>query len=220
MPVPGIISLSHRGVLFLDELPEFRRETLDILRQPLEDRLIQIARSSGVYTFPADFMLVGAMNPCPCGHYPDMARCRCAPYEVRRYLGRVSGPILDRIDICVEVEALRFRDMIEKPAGESSAQIRERVLAARKMQSDRFAGTKLRFNTDMGVADVEKYCRLEEQERNYMARMFSVMRLSARWYHRILKVARTIADLEGSTGIMEEHLAEAICYRYNGGQDI
>ena len=220
VPVPGIISLSHRGVLFLDELPEFRRETLDILRQPLEDRLIQIARSSGVYTFPADFMLVGAMNPCPCGHYPDMARCRCAPYEVRRYLGRVSGPILDRIDICVEVEALRFRDMIEKPAGESSAQIRERVLAARKMQSDRFAGTKLRFNTDMGVADVEKYCRLEEKERNYMERMFSVMRLSARGYHRILKVARTIADLEGSTGIREEHLAEAICYRYNGGQDI
>lgn len=220
VPVPGIISLSHRGVLFLDELPEFRRETLDILRQPLEDRLIQIARSSGVYTFPADFMLVGAMNPCPCGHYPDMARCRCAPYEVRRYLGRVSGPILDRIDICVEVEPLRFRDMIEKPAGESSAQIRERVLAARKMQSDRFAGTKLRFNTDMGVADVEKYCRLEEKERNYMERMFSVMHLSARGYHRILKVARTIADLEGSTGIREEHLAEAICYRYNGGQDI
>ncbi|MDE6944238.1 MAG: ATP-binding protein [Lachnospiraceae bacterium] len=160
------------------------------------------------------------MNPCPCGHYPDMARCRCAPYEVRRYLGRVSGPILDRIDICVEVEPLRFRDMIEKPAGESSAQIRERVLAARKMQSDRFAGTKLRFNTDMGVADVEKYCRLEEKERNYMERMFSVMHLSARGYHRILKVARTIADLEGSTGIREEHLAEAICYRYNGGQDI
>ncbi len=220
VPVPGMISLSHRGVLFLDELTEFRRETLDVLRQPLEDRMIQIARSSGVYTFPADFMLVGAMNPCPCGYYPDMARCRCTPCEVRRYLSRVSGPILDRIDICVEVEPLKFQDIMEKPAGESSAQIRERVLYARKMQAERFQGTNLRFNTDMGTADVEKYCGLGEKERNYMERMFSIMHLSARGCHRILKVARTIADLEGSNGIREEHLAEAICYRYNGGRDI
>ena len=218
VPVPGIVSLCHRGVLFLDELPEFKRETLDILRQPLEDRRIQIARSSGVYTFPADFMLVGAMNPCPCGYYPDMARCRCAPYEVKRYLGRVSGPILDRIDICVEVEPLKFRDILERSAGESSARIRERVLRARSLQAERFDGTNLRFNSDMEAGDVEKYCGLEEQERNYMERMFSVMHLSARGYHRILKVARTIADLGGSGRIREEHLAEAICYRYMGGQ--
>ena len=218
VPVPGIVSLCHRGVLFLDELPEFKRETLDILPQPLEDRRIQIARSSGVYTFPADFMLVGAMNPCPCGYYPDMARCRCAPYEVKRYLGRVSGPILDRIDICVEVEPLKFRDILERSAGESSARIRERVLRARSLQAERFDGTNLRFNSDMEAGDVEKYCGLEEQERNYMERMFSVMHLSARGYHRILKVARTIADLGGSGRIREEHLAEAICYRYMGGQ--
>ena len=213
VPVPGIVSLSHRGILFLDELPEFKRETLDILRQPLEDKVVQIARNSGVYTFPADFMLVGAMNPCPCGYYPDMARCRCAPYEVKRYLSRISGPILDRIDICVEAPPMKFQDIAGKSCGESSAQIRQRVLLARQMQADRFAGTKLRFNADMGVADVENYCKLEDAERNYMERMFEALHLSARGYHKILKVARTIADLEGCGRIREEHLAEAICYR-------
>lgn len=213
VPVPGIVSLAHRGILFLDELPEFKRETLDILRQPLEDKVVQIARSSGVYLFPADFMLVGAMNPCPCGYYPDMSKCRCAPYEVRRYLGRISGPILDRIDICVEAAPLKFQDIAGRPVGESSAQIAERVMAARRMQAQRFAGTKLRFNADMGAAQVETYCPLGAAERAYMERMFSVMRLSARGYHRILKVARTIADLDQCDGIRKEHLAEAICYR-------
>lgn len=213
VPVPGIISLAHRGILFLDELPEFKRETLDILRQPLEDKTVQIARNSGVYVFPADFMLVGAMNPCPCGYYPDMARCRCTPYEVKRYLGRISGPILDRIDICVEAAPVRFRDISERIPGESSAQIRERVLRARQVQAERFAGTKLQFNADMGAAEVERYCMLGHREKEYMERMFTVMHLSARGYHRILKVARTIADLDGSVGIREAHLAEAICYR-------
>lgn len=213
IPAPGIISLAHRGILFLDELPEFKRETLDILRQPLEDKTVQIARSSGVYVFPADFMLVGAMNPCPCGYYPDMARCRCSPYEVKRYLGRISGPILDRIDICVEAAPLKFRDITEKAPGESSARIRERVLRARQVQEERFAGTKLRFNADMGAAEVERYCALGWKEREYMERMFAAMHLSARGYHRILKVARTIADLDGGGGIREEHLSEAICYR-------
>lgn len=213
VPVPGIVSLAHRGILFLDELPEFKRETLDILRQPLEDKVVQIARSSGVYLFPADFMLVGAMNPCPCGYYPDMAKCRCAPHEVGRYLGRISGPILDRIDIRMEVSPLKFQDIADRPAGESSAQIRERVLAARKMQAQRFAGTKLRFNADMGAAEVEKYCVLGSEERKYMERMFSAMHLSARGYHRILKVARTIADLDRCGRIRKEHLSEAICYR-------
>ena len=213
IPVPGIVSLAHRGILFLDELPEFKRETLDILRQPLEDKTVQIARSSGVYVYPADFMLVGAMNPCPCGYYPDMGRCRCSPHEVRRYLSRISGPILDRIDICVEAAPLKFRDIAEKVPGESSARIRERVLKARQLQEERFAGTKLQFNADMGAADVEKYCVLGEKEREYMERMFTVMHLSARGYHRILKVARTIADLDGYGEIGEEHLSEAICYR-------
>lgn len=213
VPVPGMISLAHRGILFLDELPEFKRETLDILRQPLEDKVVQIARTSGVYTFPADFMLVGAMNPCPCGYYPDMARCRCAPCEVRRYLGRISGPILDRIDICVEAPPLKFQDIAGRPAGERSARIRDRVLEARERQAVRFRGTALRFNADMGAAQVERYCRLGMPERRYMEQMFGAMHLSARGYHRILKVARTLADLEGCGEIGEEHLAEAICYR-------
>lgn len=213
VPTPGIISLAHRGVLFLDELPEFKRETLDILRQPLEDRQVQIARSSGTYVYPADFMLVGAMNPCPCGYYPDMERCRCTPYEVRRYLRRVSGPILDRIDICVEARPVEFQDIAGRRTAESSEQIRERVMRARQMQTERFAGTGLRFNSDMKAADVERYCALSGKEKLFMERMFTSMQLSARGYHRIIKVARTIADLAGNSRITQEHLAEAICYR-------
>lgn len=213
IPMPGVISLAHRGVLFLDELPEFKRETLDILRQPLEDKRVQIARSSGSYVYPADFMLVGAMNPCPCGFYPDRERCRCTPFEVRRYLSRVSGPILDRMDICVEAMPMAFADMTSVRREESSAQVRERVMKARKRQEHRFAGTGLHFNADMGAGDVDRYCALGEAELRYMERMFSCLQLSARAYHRILKVARTIADLDGSDGIREMHLAEAICYR-------
>ncbi|MCH5263511.1 MAG: YifB family Mg chelatase-like AAA ATPase [Lachnospiraceae bacterium] len=213
VPAPGIISLAHRGVLFLDELPEFKRETLDILRQPLEDRQVQIARNSGTCVYPADFMLVGAMNPCPCGYYPDLSRCRCTPHEVRRYLRRVSGPILDRMDICVEAQPVAFREIAGQKHAESSAQIRERVIRARKLQSERFAGTDIRFNSDMRAADVEKYCTLGKKEKSFMEKMFAAMQLSARGYHRIIKVARTIADLENSEEIGEEHLAEAICYR-------
>lgn len=213
IPMPGVISMAHRGVLFLDELPEFKRETLDILRQPLEDRQVQIARSSGSYVYPADFMLVGAMNPCPCGFYPDRDRCRCTPYEVKRYLSRVSGPILDRMDICVEALPMRFSDITSGEEEESSDMVRKRVVAAREKQERRFAGTGLHFNADMGAGDVERYCKLGEGELRYMERMFSCMRLSARAYHRILKVARTIADLADCERIEEIHLAEAICYR-------
>ena len=214
IPMPGIISLAHRGVLFLDELPEFKRETLDILRQPLEDRQVQIARNSGTYVYPADFMLVGAMNPCPCGYYPDMERCRCTPYEVRRYLRRISGPILDRIDICVEAQPVEFRDIAGRTTSEGSARVRERVMRARGLQTERFAGTGLRFNSDMKAADVERYCSVDGKEKRFMERMFTSMQLSARGYHRVIKVARTIADLEGVDRIGEEHLAEAICYRH------
>lgn len=213
IPMPGVISLAHRGVLFLDELPEFKRETLDILRQPLEDRQVQIARSSGSQCYPADFMLVGAMNPCPCGFYPDRERCRCTPYEVKRYLSRVSGPILDRMDICVEALPMEFSDITAQREEESSRTVRERVMAARERQEIRFSGTRLRFNGDMGPREVERYCKLEEAQMRYMERMFSCMQLTARAYHRILKVARTIADLAGSEEIGEVHLAEAICYR-------
>lgn len=213
IPTPGIISLAHRGVLFLDELPEFKRETLDILRQPLEDRQVQIARSSGTYVYPADFMLVGAMNPCPCGYYPDLSRCRCTPHEVRRYLRRVSGPVLDRMDICVEAQPVAFREIAGQRRAESSVQVRERVIRARKIQSVRFAGTDIRFNSDMKAADVDKYCMLGKKEQDFMEKMFAAMQLSARGYHRIIKVARTIADLGDSEAIGEEHLAEAICYR-------
>lgn len=213
IPMPGVISLAHRGVLFLDELPEFKRETLDILRQPLEDKQVQIARSSGSYVYPADFMLVGAMNPCPCGFYPDRSRCRCTPYEVKRYLNRVSGPILDRMDICVEALPMAFVDMTSNRTEENSAQVRDRVMAARKRQERRFAGTGLHFNADMGAGDVKRYCVLGEAELGYMERIFAALQLSARAYHRILKVARTIADLDGSDRIGEMHLAEAICYR-------
>lgn len=213
IPMPGVISLAHRGVLFLDELPEFKRETLDILRQPLEDKRVQIARSSGSYVYPADFMLVGAMNPCPCGFYPDRERCRCTPFEVKRYLNRVSGPILDRMDICVEAMPMVFSDMTSGRVEESSGQIRERVMSARKRQENRFAGTGLHFNADMGAGEVKRYCVLGERELRYMERMFTALQLSARAYHRILKVARTIADLDGSEQIGEIHLAEAICYR-------
>lgn len=213
IPMPGIISLAHRGVLFLDELPEFTRQTLDILRQPLEDRQVQIARSSGTYVYPADFMLVGAMNPCPCGYYPDMERCHCTPYEVRRYLRRVSGPILDRMDICVEARPVEFRDIAGGTPSESSIRIRERVMRARRLQTARFAGTGLRFNSDMKAADIERYCEIGSREKRFMERMFTSMKLSARGYHRIIKVARTIADLEAADKIGERHLAEAICYR-------
>jgi magnesium chelatase family protein len=213
IPMPGIISLAHRGVLFLDELPEFKRETLDILRQPLEDRQVQIARSTGTYVYPADFMLVGAMNPCPCGYYPDLGRCRCTPSETKRYLGRISGPILDRMDICVEAQSMEFREITKQTKRESSAQIRERVMAARERQKARFAEENIRFNGDMCAGDVEKYCRLGEREKHFMEKVYDAMHLSARGYHRILKVARTIADLAGSEQIQEIHLAEAVCYR-------
>lgn len=226
VPSPGMITLAHRGVLFLDEMPEFKRETLDLLRQPLEDRQVQLARSSGNYIYPADFMLVGAMNPCPCGHYPDMHKCRCTPYEVHRYLERISGPILDRIDICVEAPVVEVSALRNTAAPESSRQIRARVLMAREIQKKRFEESALRFNADMGVKEVKEYCKLSDKEERLLEQAFTVLGLTARSYHRILKVARTIADLEGGGPIAEKHLTEAICYRMtdrkylSGNQDM
>lgn len=213
VPVPGIVTLAHRGILFLDEMPEFKRETLDILRQPLEDRQIQLARSTGNYIYPADFMLVGAMNPCPCGYYPDMQKCNCTPWEVHRYLEHISGPILDRIDICVEAAAVEVSDLTTHVMQENSEQIRRRVMRARCIQQERFTGTGLRFNADMGVKDIQKYCALRLPEKRLLEQIFQKLNLTARSYHRILKVARTIADLAEEKEIREEHLTEAMIYR-------
>lgn len=212
-PRPGIISLAHRGVLFLDELTEFQRIALDSLRQPLEEHRVTITRVGGNVTYPSDFMLVCAMNPCPCGYYPDRSRCRCTEPQIKKYMGKVSGPILDRIDLCVELQPVDIGSMKKRKKPENSAAIRKRVLKARERQAERFAGTGCRFNADIDVADMEKYCPLGKEEQEVMERLYLSLRLSVRAYHRILKVARTVADLEGAERISPEHLLEASFYR-------
>ncbi|MCI8801578.1 MAG: YifB family Mg chelatase-like AAA ATPase [Lachnospiraceae bacterium] len=213
VPRPGMISLAHRGVLFLDELPEFQRSVLDALRQPLEDRRVNISRISGNVTYPSDFMLVCAMNPCPCGYYPDTNRCHCSSVQVGKYMGKVSGPILDRIDLCVELKTVDYASLKNKTGGESSADIRRRVEKARLCQRERFAGTAWRFNGDIEVSAIEKYCVLGREQQRCMEKLYRSLQLSARAYHRILRVARTIADLEGAEVIGTDHLMEASFYR-------
>lgn len=213
IPHPGVISLAHRGVLFLDELPEFKRATLDIMRQPLEDRKVHIARTYGTFTYPADFMLVAALNPCPCGYYPDREKCRCSEQEVKRYLSRVSGPILDRIDISIETPRIAIEQLAGDKENETSAQIRIRVMEARERQKHRFADSNYRFNSEVKAGDMKKYCGLGMEEQKYMEEIFCAMNMSARAYHRIIKIARTIADLEGKDAIGKKHLSEAVCYR-------
>lgn len=213
VPRPGMISLAHRGVLFLDELPEFQRTALDSLRQPLEEHEIHIARVSGTVTYPSDFMLVCAMNPCPCGFYPDMNRCRCTEPQIRRYMGKISGPILDRIDLCVELQAVDITSLKSCKKNESSEMIRERVIRAREIQKERFQGSKYRFNGDIEAVDMENFCAMGEKEQQYMEQLYRNLNLSARAYHRILKVARTIADLAETKEITVEHLLEASFYR-------
>ncbi len=220
IPRPGIISMAHRGVLFLDEMPEFPRSKLDLLRQPIEDRKVNIVRAKGKFTYPSDFQMVGALNPCPCGYYPDRNRCKCTPNEIRKYLGHISGPILDRIDICVEAPRVDIADLTEKTkrVNESSKTIRERVLKARKIQEERFKGTEIRFNSEMTPADIKKYCKLGIKEESYLENAFCTMELSARAYHKILRVARTIADIDGSPEIKILHLMEAVGYRMTDGK--
>ena len=217
IPKPGLFSLSHRGVLFLDELPEFNRECIEIMRQPLEEKTIQIARSHGTYFYPANFMLVAACNPCPCGYYPDKTRCRCSEKEIRRYQNKISGPIRDRIDLNVTAEMVDIKDLNAKRGSMNSADMRRLVMRARIRQEKRFAGSKLKFNSDIGAREIKKYCALGKEEQNYMEDVFYHMNLSARSYHKTLKVARTIADLEESDKIRTQHLAEAICYRTQEG---
>ena len=213
VPRPGMVSLAHRGVLFLDELPQFQRAVLDSMRQPLEERRVQIARSAGMVTYPSDFMLVAAMNPCPCGYYPDRNKCRCTQPQIEKYLGKVSGPLLDRIDLCVELQPVDILQLQDEKAGESSGEMREKIYGARKMQEKRYAGTDYRFNGDVSSADTEKYCVLGIEEKKVMEQLYHALALSARAYHRILKTARTIADLEEREQITKEHLLEAACYR-------
>lgn len=213
IPAPGAVSLAHRGVLFLDELPEFKRNVLDVLRQPLEERKVQIARTYGNLEYPADFILAAAMNPCPCGYYPDERRCRCSSSEIRKYLGRISGPILDRIDLCVEVPGMEVEKMMRQTKGESSASIRRRIMTARRMQEERFCGAGIRFNGEMGVGELEKYCRLEGEAKRQMKQAAKAFSMSIRAYHKVLRTARTIADLAEEEKIGAGHINEAVYYR-------
>ncbi|MGA3094798.1 MAG: YifB family Mg chelatase-like AAA ATPase [Dehalococcoidales bacterium] len=213
-PRPGEISLSHRGVLFLDELPEFGHSVLEVLRQPLEDKVVTISRARGSVTFPANFMLIGAMNPCPCGYYGDSLRpCTCAPGLVSRYQKRISGPFLDRMDIFVEVPHIDYDKLSDNRLGESSSKVQQRVTAARDIQLKRFAGSKLVCNAEMTPAEVRAFCATDDSAQSLLKAAMNQMHLSARAFHRILKLARTVADLEQSEEIRAQHIAEAIQYR-------
>ena len=214
VPRPGEISLAHNGVLFLDELPEFRKDVLEVLRQPLEDGEVTVSRVAGSETFPSNFMLVCAMNPCKCGWYGHPSgRCRCSANEVRAYHSRISGPLLDRIDIIVEAPALEYEELKNRAPAESSAEIKKRVNKARARQQERFAGTDIASNADMNTKALNTYCVLTPECEELMHQAFDRMGLTARSYDRILRVARTIADLEGAEDIGAEHIAEAIQYR-------
>ena len=213
VPRPGEISLAHNGVLFLDELPEFRSDALEVLRQPLEDGIVTVSRVAGSVSFPSRFMLVCAMNPCKCGWYGHPSgRCRCSESEIRRYHARISGPLLDRIDLITEVPALDFNELRRKDPAESSEAVRERVNAARQLQRGRF-GSGAECNARMGSAELRRFCALDSEGEALMRAAFDTMPLSARSHDRILRVARTIADLEGAERIEAAHLAEAIQYR-------
>jgi magnesium chelatase family protein len=214
---PGEITLSHRGVLFLDELPEFNHTALESLRQPLEDKVVTISRVSGTVTYPASFMLVAAQNPCPCGYYSHPKKeCICSPSSVARYQKRISGPLLDRIDIFVEVPPVEYEKLVDEAPGEDSATVRRRIETARGVQQDRFKSSGFLCNSEMGPADVWAHCRLEDAARSLLQSATQQLSLSARAFHRILKVSRTIADLDGAEAIGVAHLAEALQYRSRG----
>ena len=213
MARPGEISLAQNGVLFLDEFPEFNRDVLEALRQPLEDKVVTVARAQATHTYPAHFSLIASMNPCPCGFYGSDVECSCTPLQIQRYLSRISGPLMDRMDLQVEVPRVKFEHLQTKSSGENSASIRQKVTAAREIQKKRFARSKTTLNSQMKPAEVQKYCQLTEDSSQMLKTAFERFNMSARSYDRILKVARTIADLEGSETIQFPHLAEALQYR-------
>jgi magnesium chelatase family protein len=215
VPKPGEVSLSHHGVLFLDELPEFKKDILEMLRQPMEDNQVTISRASTAITYPAGFMLIAAMNPCPCGYYGDRNHeCNCSSSEIQRYMSRISGPLMDRIDIHITVPAVKFKELSSETRGEPSSIIRERVNRARKAQLQRFEGeAKIFCNAHMDSRDIGRFCKIDEKSRSLLATAISQQGLSARAYDRILKVSRTIADLAGASDIELGHVAEAVHYR-------
>jgi magnesium chelatase family protein len=214
VPRPGEVSLAHNGVLFLDELPEFRRETLEVLRQPLEEGEVTVARLQASYTYPSRFMLLASMNPCPCGLLSDPgAQCTCSGWQVLRYRQKVSGPLLDRMDLFIDVPRLRFEEVSSASAAETSADIGKRVKQALERQRCRLRKEKITRNSQMGPQHVQRYCQLDTAGRDLMRQAFHRLHLSARAYDRILKVARTVADLDGAEKIHPRHLAEAISYR-------
>lgn len=213
IPRPGEISLSHHGVLFLDEMPEFSKNVLEVMRQPLEDGEVTISRVNATLTYPANFMLVASMNPCKCGHYPDLDKCTCTPLQIKRYMGKISGPLLDRIDLHVEASSLKLEDLNREQKPESSEVVRKRVMVAHNIQQERYKDSPIFFNAHLTAAQIEKNCVLDKQGNEMIELAFKTLGLSARAYHRILKVARTIADLDKKQNIEEKHLAEAIQYR-------
>jgi magnesium chelatase family protein len=214
-PNPGEVSLAHNGVLFLDELPEFKRSALEVMRQPLEDGKVTVSRAAGSVTFPSEFMLVAAMNPCPCGYFGDLKReCRCGPVQVQRYRQRISGPLLDRIDLHIEVPAVEYRDVASERAEEKSAAIRDRIANARGCQQERFRNDeKISCNTRMATRQLRQHCILSHDSQELIRVAMNELNLSARAYDRILKVSRTIADLDGNGNIEPDHVSEAIQYR-------
>ena len=211
-PRPGEITLAHRGVLFLDELAEFRRETIDSLRQPLETGEVIINRLNGNYVFPANIMLVAATNPCKCGYYPDRNRCSCSEIQVKNYLGKISGPILDRIDICVTTPTVLVEDL-RKKSGEGSEKIREHIEKVRRIQRDRFVSENFKFNSDIPSAKIDRYCLMTDKAKDVIEKAYKTYGLSVRSYHKLIRVARTIADLDDAIYIEETHIAEALGYR-------
>lgn len=214
IPHPGEISLSHRGVLFLDEFPEFNRLALESLRQPLEDKVVTISRAEGSITFPANFMLIAAMNPCPCGYYGDPVKeCKCSSGTITHYQKRISGPLLDRIDIFVEVPRIDYEKLMDEKVAENSEAVRKRVQASRQIQLDRFKGTRLCSNADMTPSEIKQFCRIDADAHSLLKTAMKQLHFTARAFHRTLKLARTIADLDGSNIIKTHHLAEALQYR-------
>ncbi len=224
IPKPGAVSMAHRGVLFMDELLEFRRSILEILRQPLEEGNIWITRSQGAYLYPAQFIFIAAMNPCPCGYFPDFHKCSCTEYQRKNYLNKLSAPLMDRIDICTEVHRTGIKHLFQEKEqgegkkGENSKEIRKRVIRTGDIQKERYKNTEIHYNGELQGEDVEKYCSLDKREKKFLKQIMEKWNLSVRAYEKICKVARTIADMEESEKITLEHIGEAAGYRVGKGK--